>query len=113
MCEVIFFLSSRSRHTRCGRDWSSDVCSSDLGAETEEDAAALSQQANNEDAALLEPIIVGSWLQKNDQKPPLKIKVAAHIRSEERRVGKECKNRGRRDNLAQRVMYVRDDHSSQ
>src|SRR3989442_4343936 len=23
-------LSSRSRHTRCGRDWSSDVCSSDL-----------------------------------------------------------------------------------
>src|SRR3989442_7700371 len=24
------FLSSRSRHTRCGRDWSSDVCSSDL-----------------------------------------------------------------------------------
>src|SRR5215813_3374180 len=27
-----FFFSSRSRHTRCGRDWSSDVCSSDLGA---------------------------------------------------------------------------------
>src|SRR5436305_10710908 len=25
-----FFLSSRRRHTRCGRDWSSDVCSSDL-----------------------------------------------------------------------------------
>src|SRR6266852_5754484 len=25
-----FFLSSRSRHTRCYRDWSSDVCSSDL-----------------------------------------------------------------------------------
>src|SRR3989442_13022853 len=27
---VIFFFSSRRRHTRCGRDWSSDVCSSDL-----------------------------------------------------------------------------------
>src|SRR6266498_3000444 len=26
----IFFFSSRRRHTRCGRDWSSDVCSSDL-----------------------------------------------------------------------------------
>src|SRR6266498_5369814 len=27
---VFFFFSSRRRHTRCGRDWSSDVCSSDL-----------------------------------------------------------------------------------
>src|SRR6266699_2486171 len=25
-----FFFSSRRRHTICGRDWSSDVCSSDL-----------------------------------------------------------------------------------
>src|SRR5205809_3730028 len=32
---VFFFFSSRRRHTRCSRDWSSDVCSSDLlsGAE--------------------------------------------------------------------------------
>src|SRR2546422_1469452 len=29
-----FFFSSRRRHTRCSRDWSSDVCSSDLLAET-------------------------------------------------------------------------------
>src|SRR5690554_6431378 len=28
-----FFFSSRRRHTRCGRDWSSDVCSSDLIAD--------------------------------------------------------------------------------
>src|SRR2546422_1656128 len=27
---VLFFFSSRRRHTRCSRDWSSDVCSSDL-----------------------------------------------------------------------------------
>src|SRR2546422_7275615 len=27
---VAFFFSSRRRHTRCSRDWSSDVCSSDL-----------------------------------------------------------------------------------
>src|SRR2546429_4938017 len=29
-CCVMFFFSSRRRHTRCSRDWSSDVCSSDL-----------------------------------------------------------------------------------
>src|SRR5712675_3360534 len=27
-----FFFSSRRRHTRCSRDWSSDVCSSDLAS---------------------------------------------------------------------------------
>src|SRR2546429_6544437 len=27
---LCFFFSSRRRHTRCSRDWSSDVCSSDL-----------------------------------------------------------------------------------
>src|SRR2546429_8284646 len=29
---MVFFFSSRRRHTRCSRDWSSDVCSSDLPA---------------------------------------------------------------------------------
>src|SRR2546429_3263056 len=29
-CHLFFFFSSRRRHTRCSRDWSSDVCSSDL-----------------------------------------------------------------------------------
>src|SRR5258705_9792018 len=28
---MAFFFSSRRRHTRCLSDWSSDVCSSDLG----------------------------------------------------------------------------------
>src|SRR5690554_7582263 len=27
---IFFFFSSSRRHTRCGRDWGSDVCSSDL-----------------------------------------------------------------------------------
>src|SRR2546429_7953677 len=27
---MAFFFASRRRHTRCSRDWSSDVCSSDL-----------------------------------------------------------------------------------
>src|SRR5205814_4452453 len=30
-CDALFFFSSRRRHTRCLSDWSSDVCSSDLG----------------------------------------------------------------------------------
>src|SRR3712207_7809378 len=30
---VAFFFSSRRRHTRYWRDWSSDVCSSDLGVD--------------------------------------------------------------------------------
>src|SRR6266436_5307224 len=32
-CFLFFFFSSRRRHTRCSRDWSSDVCSSDLVGE--------------------------------------------------------------------------------
>src|SRR5256884_2380778 len=31
---MFFFFSSRRRHTRCSRDWSSDVCSSDLKPDT-------------------------------------------------------------------------------
>src|SRR2546429_1193617 len=31
-CCFFFFFSSRRRHTRCSRDWSSDVCSSDLSS---------------------------------------------------------------------------------
>src|SRR5437868_9837250 len=30
LCSFFFFFSSRRRHTRSKRDWSSDVCSSDL-----------------------------------------------------------------------------------
>src|SRR5690606_40663396 len=30
----LFFFSSRRRHTRFSRDWSSDVCSSDLKSDT-------------------------------------------------------------------------------
>src|SRR3989442_11874996 len=34
---LLFFFSSRRRHTRCGRDWSSDVCSSDLPLQVRRD----------------------------------------------------------------------------
>src|SRR5207302_4059447 len=34
ICILFFFFSSRRRHTRFSRDWSSDVCSSDLNPRT-------------------------------------------------------------------------------
>src|SRR5437899_10498015 len=34
MRAILFFFSSRRRHTRCLSDWSSDVCSSDLPRQT-------------------------------------------------------------------------------
>src|SRR5690606_40331108 len=37
----LFFLSSRRRHTRFSRDWSSDVCSSDLSSDLAAQASAL------------------------------------------------------------------------
>src|SRR5690606_39398443 len=42
----LFFFSSRRRHTRFSRDWSSDVCSSDLHGR-----ASLSQVARLKEAA--------------------------------------------------------------
>src|SRR5215813_14949860 len=40
-CFFFFFFSSRRRHTRCGRDWSSDVCSSDLADTLRYDAVVI------------------------------------------------------------------------
>src|SRR5436309_5560404 len=39
---VFFFFSSRRRHTRFSRDWSSDVCSSDLASRTPKTASPAS-----------------------------------------------------------------------
>src|SRR6266571_5939547 len=36
MIIIFFFFSSRRRHTRLTCDWSSDVCSSDLGVQADE-----------------------------------------------------------------------------
>src|SRR6266436_8407207 len=36
-----FFFSSRRRHTRCSRDWSSDVCSSDLNGRFRDDVRSF------------------------------------------------------------------------
>src|SRR6266550_6005617 len=40
-CFFFFFFSSRRRHTRCSRDWSSDVCSSDLAQRLLNEAEGL------------------------------------------------------------------------
>src|SRR5207248_8072174 len=77
-----FFFSSRRRHTRSYGDWSSDVCSSDLFR------AVNPKSARN---SLVSRIPVGKGL-------VLLKKVVARSsealpRSEERRVGKECRAR--------------------
>src|SRR5207249_8094427 len=41
----MFFFSSRRRHTRSKRDWSSDVCSSDVGARRSHGALVAAQVA--------------------------------------------------------------------
>src|SRR3712207_6119518 len=40
--DCVFFFSSRRRHTRYWRDWSSDVCSSDLGLRALREGTAVS-----------------------------------------------------------------------
>src|SRR5256884_1894106 len=49
---MIFFFSSRRRHTRCSRDWSSDVCSSDLQQTSSQAAAAWMMEALHRDVLL-------------------------------------------------------------
>src|SRR5437588_8954571 len=41
MCFILFFFSSRRRHTRSLCDWSSDVCSSDLAQLPESQVGAV------------------------------------------------------------------------
>src|SRR6266436_2188180 len=55
----VFFFSSRRRHTRCSRDWSSDVCSSDLllgGVPGQRTVADLSPPQPSDGAQAVEKI---------------------------------------------------------
>src|SRR5690625_7441014 len=81
----VFFFSSRRRHTRWPRDWSSDVCSSDL--------SHLHRLFRNVFSAA--PKIVRSRVIP-EPKAKKAEKSTGKLRSEERRVGKECRNRGGR-----------------
>src|SRR3712207_6894648 len=49
---VFFFFSSRRRHTRYWRDWSSDVCSSDLEHRRGEDQDARVRRVRRQPAAV-------------------------------------------------------------
>src|SRR5256884_4934460 len=58
-----FFFSSRRRHTRCSRDWSSDVCSSDLDAspaDRRRSRVAARRVAGARDYRLDDPSSVGT-----------------------------------------------------
>ena len=84
---LFFFFSSRRRHTRYIGDWSSDVCSSDLELKTgDAHFARLADEYHALNRAVhraetnVEPI---SPVAETDMRK----------RSEERRVGKECRSR--------------------
>src|SRR5690606_39602225 len=90
----LFFFSSRRRHTRFSRDWSSDVCSSDLkrpaSAEIMMGAGAVAQRVvlptpDGPYTSILTPWSWAAW--------------SVVVRSEERRVGKECGSRWVADNV--------------
>src|SRR3712207_8406357 len=92
MCSSVFF-SSRRRHTRYWRDWSSDVCSSDLHR-----YGLLSPcyQPGNAARQIRNLTRQRSNLIRMADKEVLYMQKAMeqmNIRSEERRVGKECRSR--------------------
>src|SRR5699024_11365573 len=81
-----FFFSSRRRHTRSKRDWSSDVCSSDLEKMSVDNFYAMGQVGS--------PETVKAGLEKLLEKYNVdEFIFTCDIRSEERRVGKECRYR--------------------
>src|SRR5207245_5098201 len=57
-------LSSRRRHTRCYRDWSSDVCSSDL---------ASASACSNENISVLQALALAEGLTRTSQRSRTRI----------------------------------------
>src|SRR3712207_6902697 len=88
-----FFFSSRRRHTRYWRDWSSDVCSSDLALL---DRLAPARHARHAGARLPRRAARGRprGERTSATSPPNCCpSPCPRCRSEERRVGKECRSR--------------------
>src|SRR5688572_31948146 len=83
---MLFFFSSRRRHTRFDCDWSSDVCSSDLALFLTAHDALNYKVAGYESGG-------DDYLAKPFSPRELEFRVEALLRrrSEERRVGKECR----------------------
>src|SRR3712207_7615507 len=90
----VFFFSSRRRHTRYWRDWSSDVCSSDLVVAQplvfpQGEGGALGSRQREQRAQHLAALLASL-----DFLTGLAAVEGRHLqRSEERRVGKECRSR--------------------
>src|SRR5699024_11337215 len=84
-----FFFSSRRRHTRSKRDWSSDVCSSDLASALTIVSCAEVNRFSRRDTKSR-----SSSMTVKCPKRCSKGCVSAANRSEERRVGKEWRARG-------------------
>src|SRR5699024_11654609 len=97
-CSFVFF-SSRSRHTRSKRDWSSDVCSSDLNLITIFGGIylTLKWQKDPEYLALVEDLLDNEMVQKLEMYKhhhvTNRLLHSLSVRSEERRVGKESRSR--------------------
>src|SRR2546422_8515462 len=94
MQNVVFFFSSRRRHTRCSRDWSSDVCSSDLERARRQVAHELEIIGRLDLAGYF--LIVWDIVQfcrGNEVLVQGRGSAANSARSEERRVGKEGRSR--------------------
>src|SRR5438034_11183436 len=103
MCGL-FFFSSRRRHTRSLCDWSSDVCSSDLVTEPRKvQQGQLVAVGTEEDGSQgifvhAEGFLGGSHSANEfrfmqtavSRERPVDYTALAELRSEERRVGKEC-----------------------
>src|SRR5207247_6135166 len=93
----LFFFSSRRRHTRSTRDWSSDVCSSDLlPAGVHRDAVSDRPRWTTDrlSAAGVESVAAGLALRGRRSAAAAAQLTETH-RSEERRVGKECRTQWR------------------
>src|SRR5256885_11919833 len=86
-----FFFSSRRRHTRLQGDWSSDVCSSDLSIEDVMAAVGRSEMKASDVARAMYPDYKEERVGRFGA-APRKSSLAVK-RSEERRVGKECRSR--------------------
>src|SRR5207248_7096384 len=90
MLDLVFFFSSRRRHTRSYGDWSSDVCSSDLVVRSRAvpESGQILVGQRRVDERIVPGIMAGHPIPDNGRKlSDLK------TRSEERRVGKECRTR--------------------
>src|SRR3989449_10381945 len=62
-----FFFSSRRRHTRCSRDWSSDVCSSDLSEGLHQAVEAKEGVAVQEESQTLATITIQNYFRMYDK----------------------------------------------